>query len=65
MQQLQEPLERRGRRRDGIRIVLVDPGLDRLQIPVAEIVEGDVVELLDEVREIERIEVRLDRALNL
>ena len=49
MQQLQEPLERRARGRERIRVVLVEPRLDRLEIPVAEVVEGEVVELLHQV----------------
>ena len=65
MQQLEEPLECRARCRDRIRVTLVDARLDRLEIPVAKVIEGEVVELLDEVREVERVQVRLDCALGL
>ena len=50
------PARRRRRRK---------PRLDRLRVPVAEVVEGQVVELVDEVGEVERGEVPLDLALGL
>ena len=49
MKELQEVLEARGRGRDCIGVADVEAGLDRLEVPVAEVVEGEVVELLYEV----------------
>ena len=49
MEQLQQPLERGGRCRERVGVAGVDARLDRLEVPVAEVVEGDVVELVDEV----------------
>ena len=51
MEQLEEPLERRERRR--AHVLLGEPRLDRLEVPVAEVVEREVVEPLDAVREVE------------
>src|SRR5206468_11591591 len=58
VQQLEQPLERGERRR--LHVGLIQPRLDRLEVPVAEVVEGQVVEPLDGVREVERIQVLLD-----
>ena len=57
VEQLQQPLERGERRRLGVGVAGVEPRLDRLQVPVAEVVEGQVVELVDEVGEVELGEV--------
>src|SRR5436190_85913 len=65
MKELQKALETRGRGRDRIGVAGVQAGLDRLEVPVAEVVEGEVVELLHQVREVELVEVPLDRALGL
>src|SRR5689334_6310203 len=63
MQELQQPLERGERGR--LNVGLTEARLDRLEVPVAEIVEGQVVELADEVREVELGEVALGGALCL
>ena len=42
-------LEARGRGRDRIGVADVEAGLDRLEVPVAEVVESEVVELLHKV----------------
>ena len=65
MQQLQQPLERGDRGRARVGVAVVEPRLDRLGVPVAEVVEGEVVELVDEVREVELAEQPLDLALRL
>jgi len=65
VQELQQPLERGGRSRARVGVAVVQPLLDRLGVPVAEVVEGQVVELVDEVREIELAEKALGRALRL
>ena len=59
MQQREQPLERGERR--GLRVLVagVEPRLDRLRVPVAEVVEGEVVGPLDRVGEVERGEVGL------
>ena len=44
MEELQQPLERGERRRGRVRVATVQPRLDRLGVPVAEVVEGQVVE---------------------
>src|SRR6188508_783300 len=44
MEQSEEPLEGGERGRDRRRIAVVEPRLDRLRVPVAEVVEGEVVE---------------------
>jgi hypothetical protein len=49
MQELEEPLQRRERRRLRLLVARVEARLDRLRIPVAEIVEREVVKLVDEV----------------
>ena len=54
MEQRQQPLERRERRRRRVLVALAQPRLDRLGVPVAEVVEGEAVERLDRVREVER-----------
>ena len=46
VQQRQQPLERRGRRRARVGVAVVEARLDRLEVPVAEVVEGEVVELV-------------------
>src|SRR5581483_11375080 len=60
VQQREQPLERgeRGSGRGGV--ARVQPRLDRLRIPVAEVVEDEVVERLDQVREVEAREQLLD-----
>ena len=58
MQQLQQALERRERCR--LHVGLAEARLDRLEIPVAEVVEGQVVEPFGGVREVELREVALD-----
>ena len=65
MQQLEQPFERgrRGRARAGVAVV--QPALDRLEVPVAEVVEGQVVELVRHVGEVELAEEALDRPLRL
>src|SRR3954471_4440688 len=60
MQQLQQPLECGKRRRLRFGVVLEEPRLDRLEIPVAEVVEGKVVQASDGVREVIGVEVALD-----
>ena len=65
VQQLQQPLERGGRRRARVGVAVVEPRLDRLEVPVAEVVEGQVVELVGHVREVELAEQLLGRALRL
>ena len=62
MQQLQQPLERDGRGRARVGVAVVQPRLHRLEVPVAEVVEGEVVQLVHRVREVELVEVALDRA---
>ena len=57
MEQLQEPLERR--ERSGPRGLLREPRLDRLRVPVAEVVECEAIEPLDGVREVEPREIGL------
>ncbi len=44
MQEREEPLERRERGRAGVVVAVVEPLLDRLGVPVAEVVEREVVE---------------------
>ena len=44
MKQLEEPLERLERRR--AHVLLLEPRLDRLEVPVAEVVEREVVQPL-------------------
>ena len=63
MQQLEQALERRERGRARVRVARVQARLDRLGVPVAEVVEGQVVELARRRAEVELVEVRLDRAL--
>ena len=74
VQQREQPLERRESRRRGVRVVLVEPRLRRLRVPVAEVVEGEAVELLHGRGEVEprpgpldlragRVEPRQDPAL--
>ena len=63
IEQLEEALERRERGRARVRVARVQARLDRLGVPVAEVVEGQVVEFAHDVREVELVQVRLDRAL--
>jgi hypothetical protein len=49
MKKGEEALQRCKGRRDGVGVVRVEPLLDRLGVPVAEIVEGQVV---DRVRDV-------------
>jgi hypothetical protein len=58
VEELEEPLERRKRR--GADILLGESRLDRLEEPIAEVVEGEVVETIDCVREVVRGEVGLE-----
>ncbi len=60
MEQPQEPLERRERGRGRGGVARVQTGLDRLGVPVAEVVEGEVVEPLDDMGEVEAREQLLD-----
>ena len=53
MQQRQQPLERGERGGDRRLVAVVEPRLDRLGVPVAEVVEGQVVERVGDVREVE------------
>ena len=46
-------------------VAVVETRLDGLEVPVAEVVEREVVELVHRMREVERVEVALDRALRL
>src|SRR5205085_8317304 len=57
------PLERRRGGREHVSLAVVEPGLDRLEIPVAEVVERQVIQLADEMSEAERLEVRFVCAL--
>ena len=54
MEQREQPLERAVRRRDRGLLAGVEPRLDRLRVPVAEVVEDQVVERVDDLRELER-----------
>jgi hypothetical protein len=65
MQQRQQPLERGRRGRARVGVSFVQPRLDRLGVPVAEVVERQVVQLVDQVREVELVEVALDAPLRL
>jgi hypothetical protein len=65
VQQLQQPLECRERRRARVGVAFVEAGLDRLRVPVAEVVERQVVELAREVREVELAEQALELTLRL
>ena len=60
VQELEQPLQHRERHsaRVPVRFV-VEPRLDRLRVPVAEVVEGEVVERIDGVREVELPEIPL------
>ena len=53
MQELEEPRQRCERGRARVTVALVKPGLDRLQVPVTEVVEGDPIERLRHVGEVE------------
>ena len=53
MEQLQEPLERGERRGTRVLVAAVEPRLDRLCVPVAEVVEREVVERARRRRELE------------
>ncbi len=53
MQEREQPLERRERSRDRLRVTVVEPWLDRLGVPVAEVVEREVVERRRRLREVE------------
>src|SRR5579872_2875728 len=65
VQELQQADERRERGRLRIGVAVVEPLLDRLRVPVAEVVERQVVELVDEVREVELAEQALELELRL
>src|SRR5262245_24777666 len=58
MEQREQPLERGEGRRTHLR--LAQARLDRLAVPVAEVVERQVVETVDRVREVECAEVDVD-----
>ena len=60
VQQAEQAFEGRERHRDRPFIAGVQTGFDRLGVPVAEVVEGEVVEPLDSVGEVERGEKLLD-----
>src|SRR5437763_9654001 len=75
MEELQQTLERGEGRRLGVLVAVVEARLDRLGIPVTEVVEREVVEGVDGVGEVEaaergldlcpgRIDTREDPALN-
>ena len=53
MQEREQPLERRQRGRDRRRVAVVEPRLDRLRVPVAEVVEREVVERRRRLGEVE------------
>ena len=53
MEKHEEAFQGRERRRRRIRVVLVQPRLDRLRVPVAEVVEGEVVERVGRRGELE------------
>ena len=57
VEQLEQALERRSGCRQRIGVARVEARLDRLEVPVAEVVEGQVVELVDQVREVELVEI--------
>ena len=57
MQERDQPLERCERRRARVGIPLVEPRLDRLRVPVAEVVEREVVEAFTACRELETREI--------
>ena len=74
MQEREQALERRERGRDRRLVAVVQPRLDRLGVPVAEVVEGEVVERRRRLGEVEtrpgvlelgasRVEPREDPAL--
>ena len=44
MEQLEQALQRRKRGRAGVGITVVEPRLDRLRVPVAEIVEREAIQ---------------------
>ena len=64
MQQREQALESVGGRGQGVVVLLVEPGLDRLRVPVAEVVEREVVEPLGGRCEAERGEIGLDLGSN-
>ena len=59
MEQREQPFERGERRRLRVRVAVVEARLDRLGVPVAEVVEREPVERGDRVREVERPDVLL------
>ena len=65
MQELQQPLQRRDRGGSCVLVAVVEAPLHGLGIPVAEIVEGEVVELVHHVREVELSEESLHLTLCL
>src|SRR6266545_4995837 len=65
MEKLQQPLERGDGGRTCIRVSLVETLFDGLGVPVAEVVEGDVVQLVDEMREVELVEEPLHLPLSM
>ena len=60
MEQREQSLERVESGRRGVGVLRVQSGLDRLGVPVAEIVEGEVVERVDRRREAVLTEAALD-----
>ena len=65
MQELEQPLERRRRRGSRVHVALVEAPLHRLGVPVAEVVEGQVVQLVDEMGEVELVQQPLELPLRL
>ncbi len=61
MEQLEQPLQRRERRRLRVGVTVVQPRLDRLRVPVAEVVEGEVVEAVGDLGEREARQSILDQ----
>src|SRR5688500_4692367 len=61
MQEFQQALERRERRSVRILVTVSLPRLDRLQVPVAELIERQPVERPSDLCEVEYLEIRLDR----
>ena len=60
MEEREQPLERGERGRDRVRVRLVEARLDRLRVPVAEVVEREVVEDRRGGREVETAEALLE-----
>ena len=51
MKQPEQPLQRREGRRLRVGVAVVQPGLDRLGVPVAEVIEDQVVEAVGDLGE--------------